>query len=321
MIDKMRRDIHYLRLSVTDRCNLRCAYCMPADGVERMSHADILTFEEIEHLMRLLALLGVRRVKVTGGEPFVRRGTPELIRKLKRLPGIEQVTVTTNGILLKDHLDEIVCAGADGVNVSLDTLNRENYRRLTGADDLNRVLESVTAAAAALPVKLNVVPMRGVNEGELEGLAAMAKRDVVAVRFIELMPVGRAKRFAHLDTASVKAALEARFGAMEPCDDRLGNGPAAYFRLPGFSGRIGFIHAMSEVFCEGCNRVRLTADGRLMPCLGRPDFTDMKGLLRGGASGRALLAALERGIAEKPARHGFLDEARCAGRDMNEIGG
>jgi cyclic pyranopterin phosphate synthase len=321
MRDKAGRDIHYLRLSVTDRCNLRCAYCMPQEGVAQLTHSDILSFEETERLVRLLAGLGVRRVKITGGEPLVRLGVCDMIRRVKALPGIEQVTLTTNGVLLGRYLAELMDAGVDGVNVSLDTLDRGNYERLTGSDDLKSVLSSVHAAAKVLPVKLNVVPVKGVNGDELCDLAAMAKSGVTAVRFIELMPVGRAKGFERIASDEVKAALESCFGAATPAGGDIGNGPAEYVRLPGFAGLIGFIHAISEAFCASCNRVRLTADGCFMPCLGCPDQMDVKGPLRGAATDRELSALLKRAISAKPARHGFTEEEHAPGREMNAIGG
>jgi cyclic pyranopterin phosphate synthase len=294
---------------------------MPADGVARLAHSDILTFEETERLVRLLAGLGIRRVKITGGEPLVRLGTTDLIRRIKELPGIEQVTLTTNGVLLERYLPAIVNAGADGINISLDTLDAASYERLTGSDDLETVLAAIRAAAKVLPVKLNVVPVRGVNGDELCDLAAMAKSEVAAVRFIELMPVGCAKGFARIASDEVKAALESCFGEAAPESGAIGNGPAEYFRLPGFAGPVGFIHAMSEAFCASCNRVRLTADGCFMPCLGCPDQVEVKGPLRDGATDRELTALLERAISAKPARHGFADDNDAPGREMNAIGG
>jgi cyclic pyranopterin phosphate synthase len=297
---------------------------MPADGVEALSHSDIMTFEETERLVGIAAGTGISRVKITGGEPLARKGAVDLIRAIKALPGIEQVTLTTNGVALSRCLYELTDAGVDAVNISIDTLDRENYKRLTGFDELGRVLESVREAASVMPVKINAVPIAGVNDGEFGDLAAMAKREVAAVRFIELMPVGLARRFEHMDTGEVKRAIESRFGALLPCADRIGNGPAEYFRLSGFSGLIGFIHAMSGAFCDCCNRVRITADGRFMPCLGRPDYVDMKGMMRGGAADDELLESMKSAIGAKPARHGFADapeEGPAQSRGMNAIGG
>jgi cyclic pyranopterin phosphate synthase len=294
---------------------------MPAGGVDLLSHADILTFEEIERLLRLMTGLGIRRLKITGGEPLVRRGTIDLMRRAGDLPGIEQITLTTNGVLLEQYLDDIATMGIGGINISIDTLRRDRYERLTGFDGLDRVLRSIERASAILPVKLNVVPVGGVNDAELCYLAEFAREKVVAVRFIELMPVGHASRFGHIDTETVKAMMEARFGTMERCVDRIGNGPAVYVRPHGFKGKIGFIHAMSEAFCGACNRVRLTADGRFMPCLGQPDYTDLKQLLRSGATDAELTKRIRQTIAAKPAHHGFLNEANPASRDMNAIGG
>jgi cyclic pyranopterin phosphate synthase len=281
----------------------------------------MLTFEEILRLVRLLTETGIRRVKVTGGEPLIRRGLSDLIRRIKALPGVEQVTLTTNGTLLAPRLSEFADAGIDGINISLDTLNRKTYRWLTGFDGLQTVLGGIASASAILPVKLNVVPIRGVNEDELCDLAAMAKREVAAVRFIELMPVGCAKRFPHIDTQEVKNMLEARFGALPVCADMRGNGPAEYVRPSGFRGGIGFVHAMSQTFCGDCNRVRLTADGRFMPCLGQPVYADVKQLLRGGGTDDALLGLIGRTILAKPLRHGFRKETDASERDMNAIGG
>jgi cyclic pyranopterin phosphate synthase len=324
MRDDTGRNINYLRLSITDRCNLRCAYCMPPGGVDALSHPDIMTFEETERLVGIAARTGISRVKITGGEPLARKGAAGLMRAVKSLPGIEQVTLTTNGVALRRHLDEITDAGVDGVNISIDTLDPENYKRLTGFDRLGLVLESVRAAADVLPVKVNAVPIAGVNDGELCDLAAMAEREVAAVRFIELMPVGLARRFEYMDTSEVKRAIETRFGSLSPCAKSIGNGPAEYFRPPGFSGLVGFIHAMSGAFCDSCNRVRITADGRFMPCLGRPDYVDMKGMMREGMSDGELFEIMKRAIRAKPARHGFADPPAAdaaQGRGMNAIGG
>ena len=334
MIDRYGRIIDYLRVSVTDRCNLRCVYCLPAEGVAWKPHADVLSFEEILRLCAVMAGMGLRKVKVTGGEPLVRKGLAGFIARLKAVPGIEQATLTTNGLLLEDFFDEAggSCPPMDGVNISLDTLDEERFCALTrsasfpAGKGLPAVLRALDRARSlGMPVKVNCVPLRGFNEADLAGIAALAKDVDRAVRFIELMPLGEAGSLEPIPGAEVAALLERRFGPLIPFGEALGNGPAAYFSLPGFAGKIGFINAMSEGFCERCNRLRLSSGGVLQPCLSSDGGMDLCSLLRSGASDGALREAVTELVALKPPSHNFsevYDRERTEHRSgMHHIGG
>ncbi|MDR1248672.1 MAG: GTP 3',8-cyclase MoaA [Treponema sp.] len=314
MIDPYGRIIDYLRVSVTDRCNLRCVYCMPAEGVPWKPHAEILSFEEILRLCGVMAGMGLRKVKVTGGEPLARKGLAPFIAKLRAVPGIEQATLTTNGLLLEDFLDEAGGAALDGVNVSLDTLDRERFCALTrsapgsfaaekGPPAILRALDR--AQSLGIPVKINCVPLRGFNEADLAGIAALARDADRAVRFIELMPLGSGASMEPIPGAELAALLERSFGPLAPFGGKLGNGPAAYFSLPAFAGKIGFINAVTEGFCENCNRLRLSSGGVLTPCLSSEGGMDLLPLLRFGASDGELRAAVTELVALKPPSHNF----------------
>lgn len=325
MKDRLEREISYLRLSVTDRCNLRCTYCMPAEGVPELARRDILSYEELLRLARILAGLGVRRVRLTGGEPLVRRDLERLVAGLKAIPGIEWVGLTTNGILLKEQLPALLRAGLDGVNLSLDTLDREQFRKITRRDGLDQALEGLEAArsCSGLRVKLNCVPT-DLNRDQWVPLAALAReRPALDVRFIELMPIGSGSGLPRCEEGEVLAELEGAFGPARSCLREPGAGPARYVAFAGFAGRVGLISAVSHPFCHGCNRIRLTARGGLKPCLQYGLETDLAALLRGGASDEELSAQIERTIWEKPAGHHF-QCASAAGdesRPMNQIGG
>jgi len=305
VLDGYGRTIDYVRISVTDRCDLRCSYCMPEEGVAWLPHEDILRYEEILRLCRIFTELGITRFKITGGEPLVRRGVAGLIRELKALPGAESVTLTTNGVTLKQHLEALTAAGVDGVNISLDTLDRERYRALTRRDALPAVLEGLEAALArpGLHVKLNCVLLAG-GEADWVSLAGLARERKLAVRFIELMPLGRGAVLPGAGEAALRTALEAAYGPLTPAEGRFrGNGPCRYFSLPGFVGAVGLISALSHQFCDGCNRVRLTAAGFLKTCLQYDLGTDLKPLLTG--PDEALREAIEGAIRQKPRAHCF----------------
>lgn len=326
MTDQYGREIDYLRISVTDRCNLRCVYCMPEEGVESVSHDRILRFQEITRICRILAARGLRKVKITGGEPLVRRGVAELIRELKAIPGIESVTITTNGVLLEEMYDSLVEAGIDAVTVSLDTLDRELYRKLTRRDELSRVMRGIRLAVerGKVPVKINCVPMYGVEEQGLLALAELARDQRIHVRFIEMMPIGCGSQFTFIKEEELRARLEERFGRLCPCDDVEGNGPCAYYRIEGFKGRIGFISAVSHKFCDSCNRVRLTAEGFLKTCLQYDVGAELKPLLTAGCSDQELERTILDAIDRKPKSHHF-GTAGTGGeeerRGMSQIGG
>lgn len=321
MRDGKGREIDYARLSITDRCNLRCVYCMPEEGVEKLYSCDILSFEEILRVVRALVSLGIRKVKVTGGEPLVRRDAARLVRDIRALDGIECVTMTTNGILLPRYAEPLREAGLDGVNVSLDTLDPEAYRRITRWGDVADALAGIDAAlAAGIPsVKVNCVPSSRNAEG-IAAVAALARERDIQVRYIEMMPVGLGGAFIRVDNRRVREILEAAYGEMTPFDGKLGNGPAVYGSLPGFRGKIGFISAVGACFCGGCNRVRITADGAIKTCLHAGDGVSLRPALADGEE--ALAALLREAILAKPERHHFGEG--CAGaesRIMSQIGG
>jgi cyclic pyranopterin phosphate synthase len=279
---------------------------MPPEGVDWVPHSEVLSFEETLRICTAAAGLGISKIKVTGGEPLVRRGLTTFIRSLKRTPGIVSVTLTTNALVLGDFLDELVDTGIDGVNISLDTLNADVFRYITRSDGFERVLRSLgLAREARLDIKINCVPMRGVNEGDVVPLAELARHEKTAVRFIELMPLGLAANLAPVPQSEIFERLRQAFGALRVFDGRLGNGPASYYSVPGFAGKIGFISAISHSFCAACNRLRLTGVGLLKPCLASDAGVDLKAIVRGGKDDEAIAQAISSAVMLKPIRHDF----------------
>lgn len=330
MQDRFGRKIEYIRVSVTDRCNLRCVYCMPAEGAVLAEQPDILTYDEIARFCRIASATGISRIKLTGGEPLVRKGLPVLAGKLKQIPGIEQVTLTTNGTLLKKQIRELAERGLDAVNISLDTLDEKKYAKITRGGSLMQVKEGILAALSCpgLPVKINCVPLKETEEEELVQIARMAEKFPLDVRFIEMMPIGLGKDFFGKSSDEIKAILENRFGSFIPYQHAVGNGPAEYVTFSGFRGRIGFISAMTHRFCSTCNRIRLTAEGMLKPCLQYKDGTDIRKLLRCGAEDREIEEAIRQAVMKKPACHRFCgdkdqgpQEGLPENREMFRIGG
>ena len=322
MFDSTRRDIHYLRLSVTDLCNLRCRYCMP-DGVEKLEREAVLTYEEFLRLAALFAQCGIDTVRVTGGEPLVRKNVAQLVAGLKAIPGIRKVTMTTNGILLAQQLPALLAAGLDSVNISLDTLRPEVFRQITARDEFAAVQAGLQAALeSGIPVKLNCVPQAGVNEGELEDLAALAENRPLQVRFIEMMPIGYGAAMPCISGPELRQRFAHRWPGLQPLAEAdFGDGPAVYYTVPGWQGSIGFIAAVHGKFCASCNRVRLTSQGFLRPCLASEAGYDLRALLRSGASDAALLQAIRETIWAKPREHHFEDSSMPATRGMYRIGG
>ena len=323
MIDKNGRSIEYLRISITDRCNLRCVYCMAEEGVHAIGHAEILRFEEILRLVRIMTGLGLKHLRITGGEPMARIGCLDLVKQLHEVPGVSSISMTSNGILLKDRIREAKSAGLSSLNISIDSLNPETYARLTRGGGVSEALCTLDQALeAGLNVKVNAVPIRGYNEEELAALAELARRDRLCVRFIELMPIGCGKDLERIPCAEVMERLENAFGKPVPDTQVYGRGPARYVKYPGFKGAVGFISAVSHEFCSTCNRVRLTADGQLKLCLNHTKGLDLRAMLRGGADDDEIRDAVRAAIADKPERHAFF-EAACDHemRWMNEIGG
>lgn len=323
MIDGCGRRIDYVRISVTDRCNLRCVYCMPDGGLQSLAHDDILTFEEIERCVQALVRLGVRHVRITGGEPMVRRDCLGLIARIHAIEGIETISMTTNGLLLAGKVSEAHAAGLDSLNISLDTLDPQRYEQITRGGHLPDVLAVIDEAERlGMRVKVNAVPVRGLNDGDLIDLARLAQDRPIHVRFIELMPVGCGADLSPIPSGEVLGMLREAFGDLEEDGERHGFGPARYVRPAGFTGSIGVISALSHEFCDQCNRVRLTADGYLKLCLNHSAGVDLRHLLRSDTSDEALVEALSQAILRKPTRHGFDEEtADKDTRRMNQIGG
>ena len=317
MMDQFGREIRYLRVSVTDRCNLRCEYCMPEDGVPDKGHDSILSNEEITRIISAAAGYGISKVRLTGGEPLVRQGFVRLCGEIAAIPGIEELTLTTNGLLLPAMARDLKRAGVSRVNISLDTLQADKYRRITRGGSLEGALAGIEAARAAglLPIKINAVLIRGFNDDELMDLARLSLEEDVHVRFIELMPIGEGCRFWPEGYLSAEDAI-AMMPGLESLD--ASDGVAQSWRLPGAAGTVGFIKPVSHHFCGSCNRLRLTADGMLKPCLHSDSEIPVRGL-----QGEALKAAFEAAIKAKPAENREMSALMPsrAGRPMNRIGG
>lgn len=327
LADRFSRRIEYLRVSLTDRCNYRCTYCMPEAGVELVPRADVLTFEELERLIGVFAGLGVRRVRLTGGEPTVRKGVVDIVGRLARVPGIDELAMTTNGHLLSDLAVPLRAAGLGEVNVSIDTLDRERFRALTRRGDLDRVVAGIDAAlAAGLRVKLNAVALRGVNEEELADLCRFGWARGATPRFIEHMPMSDGEIYSparHLGAAEIRDRISRALGAPvtpDPDDAARPRGPARYFAVAG--ERFGIISAMSEHFCATCNRVRLSATGDLHSCLAFDDACGLRDPLRSGASDEELAGAIQGAVDGKREGHQFqLGGAGAPRKHMVAIGG
>ncbi len=326
MTDGLGRTIDYVRISVTDRCNLRCAYCMPEEGVPCIPHSQILRFEEILRICRILARNGIRKVKLTGGEPLVRRGILDLTAALKAVPGIENVTITTNGVLLEELYDGLADAGIDAITVSLDTLDPKLYQAITRRDEADRVRRGLEQAIqkGRVPLKINCVPLMDAERQGLLEVVELARAQKVHVRFIEMMPIGLGAGFPLLREEELRGFLESRLGPLTPCADVPGNGPCRYFAVEGFQGRLGFISAVSHRFCETCNRIRLTSDGYLKTCLQYDCGAALKPVLEAGGTDEELEARIRQALADKPKGHEFGKAAPFAGREekgMSQIGG
>ena len=325
MLDKLNRKIDYLRISVIDRCNLRCVYCMPEEGIESIPHDEILTYDEILRICEIVSELGIRKIKITGGEPLVRKDIVNLIRDIKNIDKIEQVTLTTNGILLHEMLDDLYDAGIDAINISLVTLNKDNFKKITRRDGLEKVLMSIDKAYdLGIRVKINCLAIRDFNLRELVEIASFAKDREIDVRFIELMPIGFGKKYTQIDNDEILSILESRFGTFEIVTEKRGNGPAKYYRNQNMKGCIGFISAISHEFCESCNRIRLTSSGFLKLCLHYNKGIDLKEPIRNGISDEDLKKLIHDTIWNKPISHKFghaSEEQDIELKNMVQIGG
>lgn len=326
MIDNEGRVIDYLRISITDRCNLRCIYCMPEEGVKNICHEKILSYDEITRICTVLAGHGLKKIKITGGEPLVRKNMTVLIRKLKAIPGIQSVTLTTNGVLLESCYDRLIDAGIDALTVSLDTTERDVYQQITRRDELDSVLRGIEKAVTEnrVRLKINCVSAMDIDTQNVLDLLNYAERADVDIRFIEMMPIGLGRYFPTVSEAEIRQRIEERYGGLTPYDRPRGNGPCRYYEAPGLIGKVGFISAVSHKFCDTCNRVRLTSDGFLKTCLQYDYGVFLKPLLEQKISDEALWKVMEEAIREKPKAHHF-DEGRKKREDeakgMSQIGG
>ena len=324
MIDRYGRRIDYARISVTGRCNLRCVYCRPEKGAE--GGEDQLSAGQILKVASALAALGIRRLRITGGEPLLRGDLVDVLRALNRLRGLEKISLTTNGLLLPRLLEDLAPEDLGGLNISLNSHDPAAYQAITRAGRLDDALAGLRAALERgfSNIKINCVAIAALNDGGLEEVARFAQDKDIAVRFIEAMPVGLGKQYAPVRQEQIAARLEARFGPLSPCPGRFGPGPAVYFRLPGFLGKIGFISALSRRFCESCNRVRVTSAGYLKTCLHFRHGLDLVPLLEPGVPEAELIGGIERAILEKPWGHSFASpsgEYREETDLMSSIGG
>lgn len=323
--DRFKRRLNYLRVSVTDRCNLRCIYCVPQESRPHLDHAEILRYEEILRVVRIGVSLGIDKIRITGGEPLVRKGLMPFLQQLQGIDGIREVTLTTNAVLVGPFLKTLRAHGIRRLNISLDTLRRERFARLTGRDRFEQVWANVQQALQLgfRPLKINVVAMQGINDDEFESLAALTRDQPLQIRFIEYMPMGnpRLKHNPFVSNEEVRRRI-APLGKLTPIDRGPEDGPADRFRLPNAEGEIGFISPRTHHFCGDCNRLRLTASGKLRPCLLSDSELDIKALLRRGAGDRALAEVFAQAARAKPSRH-HLGEVCALSVDsqMNAIGG
>ncbi len=326
MLDPFGRSIEYLRLSITDRCDLRCRYCMPAEGVPALTHGDILSYEELLRIAQAAVTLGISKIRVTGGEPLVRRGVVDFIAQLAALPGTPEIVLTTNGLRLAELAIPLKAAGLQRVNVSLDTLHPERFLHLTRRDGLQQVLDGLAAAeqAGLNPVKVNVIPLKGVNADELLDFARLTLTHPWEVRFIEFMPISPDLEFSPADRipmAEVEQLLQA-IGPLETLPRQDSAGPARRYRLPGAQGCVGLIPAVSGHFCPECNRLRVTADGRVRGCLFGNQEIDLKTVLRKEGDDAALTKLLREAVGAKPEKHSIgSPEFKLPNRRMHGIGG
>ncbi len=325
LIDPCNRYLTYLRISITDRCNLKCIYCVPRDLVPRLPHNDILTYEEILKLVRVGVKLGISKIRVTGGEPLVRKGVYGFLAELSRLRELTDLSLTTNAVALKDNIKKIESAGIKRINISLDTLNPAKFAKITGLDLFDQVWQGIEGALEAgfYPIKINVVALNGVNDDELLDMARLSFDYPFHIRFIEYMPIGQSQMGNHplLLAPEIKKRISV-LGNLLPVRNSADDGPAQRYRFNGAPGEVGFIHALSHHFCDRCNRLRLTAQGQLRPCLLSDHHEDVRGPLRSGCSDDQLAEIFFKAVRHKPSDHNLAvqNPTRVCGQ-MHSIGG
>ena len=324
LIDNFGRHIEYLRLSVTDRCDLRCFYCLPKGFKDFQEPDNWLKFNEIERIIACFGRLGVHRIRITGGEPLVRRNVSKLAARLSALPGIDDLSLSTNAVQLARHATALKAANIQRLNVSLDSLNPQRFKEITNGGKLNKVLDGLMAAKAAgfYPIKINMVIMKGINDFDVEDMVNFCIEHDFTLRFIETMPMGSAGQDAtdrYMDLSEIKTKLAQKYELIP--STMPGGGPARYVHVVGTDLKIGFITPLSQHFCETCNRVRLTADGILHLCLGQSDQVDLRKMLRSGMSDNELEAEIVKAIILKPERHEFNSKSQQIVRFMSHTGG
>jgi len=326
LFDPYKRRINYLRISVTDRCNLRCCYCMPEEGIPLISHEDILTYEEMLRVVRIFAAEGISKVRLTGGEPLVRKGMIDFISRLARIDAIKDLSLTTNGVLLKELAYDLKQAGLDRVNISLDSLRRERFCQITRKDDYERVWAGIEEAlrVGLSPIKINMVAIRGINDDEIEAFARLTLYLPLTVRYIEYMPAGNGKEWSEesvLTIPQIQSRIE-KVGRLIPIPQDQWDGPARRYRIEGALGEIGLIGAVSEHFCRDCNRLRLTSDGKIRLCLFSDEEIDVREILRRGGSDDELRERFHVALKTKPERHHInKHQFKKCQRNMSAIGG
>lgn len=319
MKDHYGRKINYMRLSITDLCNLRCVYCMPEEGIEKRPHQKNMSFEEIVDLIKAGVAQGIDKIRLTGGEPLVRHGIVELVKEIGQIPGIDDLTMTTNGILLPKYAKDLRLAGLTRINISLDTFDPEKYHKITRWGHVEDVFAGIEAAKKARlsPIKINVVLINGFNDDEIETFVNYTKENAVDVRFIELMPLGESSDFAENKYLSNDEVLK-RIPELQPFVEAEKSGPAEYYQLPGARGRVGLINPISKHFCKECNRIRVTTDGKIKPCLHSDHEIDILALRK---EGKTYEEILRQAIEDKPEKHHINENEKQLLRNMNEIGG
>lgn len=325
LIDPYHRHLNYLRISITDRCNLKCIYCVPGDLIPRLSHDEILTYEEILRLVRIGIKLGISKIRVTGGEPLVRKGVYDFLADLSGLGGLADLSLTTNGVSLKPNLNKIKAAGIKRINISLDTLNRTKFEHITGFDLFDQVWQGIKMALEMgfHPIKLNIVALNGINDDELTDMARLSFDYPLHIRFIEYMPIGESQigNGPLLLAPEIKKRISV-LGSLIPVPKTMNDGPAQRYHFEGAAGEIGFIHALSHHFCDRCNRLRLTARGQLRPCLLSDHHEDVKGIMRTGGTDEQLAEIFFKAVRHKPSDHNLAmqNPSRVCGQ-MSSIGG
>ena len=306
LIDRYDRNLNYLRISITDRCNLRCIYCMPRKLIPKLPHKDILRYEEILRIVKIGVRLGISKVRVTGGEPLVRKGVFDFLEQLSKIDGLSDISLTTNGVLLKDSLERIKASGVNRINISVDTLNKKKFYKITGYDCFDQIWEGIERANKMNfnPIKLNVVPIKGINDDEITDIARLSFTHPFHIRFIEYMPIGsnQIKADRHLLAPEIKERINS-LGELIPVVKNVNDGPAERFKFEGAAGEVGFIRPISRHFCHSCNRLRLSASGQLRPCLLSDSQEDLKSLLRKGCLDNELADAFLEAVRKKPSEH------------------